>query len=447
MPKYFGTDGIRAVAGTFPLTEDFVAKLGFCALRELGKNHKSKTVIMAEDSRQSGPQIAKWLARGINAAGFDILHLGIAPTPAVSYLTARKNAVCGIVISASHNPAEFNGIKFFGSTGKKLDENLESIIEAAVENTKEIPPAAASAKMFNDADALKEYTDFLKSTVPQGLNFKGVKVVLDCANGATCKTAPQVFKELGADTIVINDKPTGLNINENAGALHTEGMQKTVAENKAFMGFSFDGDGDRLIAADEEGLQLDGDNIICAQALYLKQKNRLKKNKVAITVMANLGLINFLKQNAVEPLLTAVGDKYVCEALEKEDLSLGGETSGHIIMRDIMGTGDGTLCALQLLAMALETAQKPSNFRKQWSKYPQELLQVKVSQKTPLEQVPGFLDFVKKLEENMGGKGRVFVRYSGTEPLLRILVEGEDKNRVETFARQIAGFYKEALNL
>jgi phosphoglucosamine mutase len=446
MPKYFGTDGIRAVAGEFPLTRDFVVKLGFCALKEIANQKEAaklnKTVLIAEDSRASGPQLAQFLAEGILAAGFNALHIGIAPTPAVSYLASSKNFICGVVISASHNPAEFNGIKFFNHYGRKLNEDLENKIETAIENTKQIPPATQDAKFTKDDGLIKEYTDFLKSTLPPKTDFKGLKIVLDCANGASYKTAPQVFRELGVETIVINDKPNGVNINDNAGALHTEGMQKAVIENKAFIGFSFDGDADRLIAADEEGCQLDGDDIMAAAALYLKKQGRLKGGKIALTVMTNLGLINYLKQNGVEPVLTAVGDKYVFEALEREDLSLGGETSGHVIFRDIMGTGDGTLCALQLLAIIIASGRKPSWIKKQWSKYPLKLIPVKVSSKPPLESVPGFIDYIRQLEAQMGARGRIFARYSGTEPLLRILVEGEDKSQVEDFAQKVADFYK-----
>jgi len=446
MPKYFGTDGIRAIAGEFPLTEDFVSKLGYCAIAEINKRGLTKsrasTVLIAEDSRISGPQLSQYLTRGILAAGFDVLHIGVAPTPAVAYLVQKKNAACGIVISASHNPAEFNGIKFFSPDGRKFSEELEAVIETAVENTKQIPPQQPNTKLIEDASPVKEYTDLLKSTVPAGINFKGIKIVLDCANGASCQTAPRIFKDLGADIIVINDKPTGLNINDKAGALHIQGMQKVVLDNNAFIGFSFDGDADRLIAADEQGREFDGDNIISAAAVYLKEQGKLKQNKVVLTVMANLGLINFLKQNNIEPLLTAVGDKYVCEAMEKENLSLGGETSGHIIWRDIAPMGDGTLCALQLLSVIIQSGKKPSWFKNLWSKYPLKLVPVKVSQKVPLEQIEGFCELTKSLEKQMNGKGRIFVRYSGTEPLLRILVEGEDKDKVEQFAAQVAQYYK-----
>lgn len=446
MPKYFGTDGVRAIAGQFPLVEDFIVKLGYCALKELENHGKTKghekDVIIAEDSRASGAEISEYLARGIRAAGYSVKHIGIAPTPAVSYLTTKYNAVCGIVISASHNPAEFNGIKFFTPSGSKINEELENQIEAAIENTKEVPSIQGTTAFSKDESLVKPYITFLKSTLPAGIDLKGTKVVLDCANGASYKIAPEVFKELGVETVVLFNKPTGLNINEGAGALHTETMQEATKRENAFIGFSFDGDADRLIASDEEGHQLDGDNIIAAAAMYLKGKNLLKKSKVALTVMANLGLINFLKYNGIEPVLTKVGDKYVFEALDKEDLSLGGETSGHVIFKDISDAGDGILCAIQILAIMKQSGHKPSWFKKQWAKYPLKLIPVKVSQKIPLEDIEGFLEYIAKLESSMGEKGRILVRYSGTEPLLRILVEGEDKAQVELYAQQTAEYYK-----
>jgi len=449
MPKYFGTDGIRAVAGQFPLTQDFVTKLGYCALKEIQKNPaaagRRPFVIIAEDSRESGPALASYLTAGILAAGFEVKHLGIAPTPAVSYLVKKHNAICGIVISASHNPAEFNGIKFFSSLGNKLGEELETDIETAVENLKEVPglkPPTAPAK---DNTLIKDYIDFLESSVPQGVNIKGLKVVLDCANGAASEIAPRVFNDLGMQPIVIFNNPDGCNINKDCGALHTQAMQERVVKEHAYMGFSFDGDADRLIASDNEGGQLDGDNIITAAALYLKEKGLLKNNKVVLTVMANLGLINYLKDKGIEPLLTAVGDKYVFEALEKEELSLGGETSGHIIFRDISAAGDGILCALQLLSLIRQGGQEPSALKKLWKRYPLKLIPVKVSKKIPLDTIPGFLDYVKQLEAGMGGKGRIFVRYSGTEPLLRILVEGEDEEQVKTLAQKTADCFLESI--
>ena len=386
MPKYFGTDGVRAVAGEFPLVKDFIEKLGYAALKEISKTGKNKNnfVIMAEDSRISGPIISRYLIRGIKAAGFNVWHLGIAPTPAVSYLTKKYKAICGVVISASHNPAEFNGIKFFSSNGTKLGERLETKIENLLEKTKKIPAVKAGTKAQKKPQLLEEYKDFLKSLWPREVSLKGTKVVLDCANGATSQIAPKVFKELGANVKVIANKPNGKNINRQVGALFTQKMQETTKKEKAFVGFSFDGDGDRLISCDEKGNQLDGDNIISACALFLKEQNSLKNNKVVLTVMANLGLINYLKRNGIEPLLTKVGDKYVFESLKKEKLSLGGETSGHIIFKDIADTGDGLICALQFLSVLKKSGKKPSWYKEQWQKYPLNLVPVKTPKKVQI---------------------------------------------------------------
>lgn len=443
MPKYFGTDGVRAVAGQFPLVEDFITKLGYCALKEIEKQSRtsSRDVIIAEDSRASGREIAGYLARGIRAAGYNAVHIGVAPTPAASFITQKHNAVCGIVISASHNPAEFNGIKFFSALGCKINEELEADIENAIEACASVPPEVPGTSFVYKKELIEDYVDFLKSTFPKDINLKGTKIVLDCANGASYQIAPRVFNELGADVTALNVNPDGFNINNGCGALHTQGMQEAAKENKAFMGFSFDGDADRLIASDELGRQLDGDNIIAAAALYLKSKNALKGGKAVLTIMANLGLINFLKANGIEPVLTKVGDKYVFEALDKENLSIGGETSGHVIFRDISRAGDGILCALQLLAIVKYSGRPASYVKDLWTKYPLKLVPVKVAEKTPLEQIDGFLPYVEELQKNMGAKGRIVVRYSGTEPLLRILVEGEDKTLVEETASKVADFY------
>ena len=449
MPKYFGTDGVRAVAGQFPLVKDFITKLGYCALKELSYASKNKNnfVIMAEETRASGPLISKHLIAGIKAAGFNVWHLGIAPTPAVAYLTKKHKAICGVVISASHNPAEFNGIKFFSSKGTKLDEKLEAKIETLLEKTKKIPAAKTGVKAYKKAELLKDYKDFLKSLWPKEISLKETKIVLDCANGATSKIAPEVFKALGAKVKVIANKPNGLNINKQAGALFTQKMQDTTKKEKALIGFSFDGDGDRLIASDDKGRQLDGDNIIAACALFLKEQNLLKNQKVVLTVMANLGLINYLRQNKIEPLLTKVGDKYVFETLEKEKLSLGGETSGHIIFKDIADTGDGLICALQFLAVLKRSGKKPSWYKDQWQKYPLNLLPVKTPKKVPLEQVEGFLPYLDRLQKQLGQKGRILVRYSGTEPLLRILVEGQNKEKVQQLSLAIAEYYKTKMKI
>ncbi|MCR5504678.1 MAG: phosphoglucosamine mutase [Elusimicrobiaceae bacterium] len=445
MPKYFGTDGVRSIWGKFPLTEDFVTKLGYCALKELSKqepNNTNKNIFIAQDSRASGKAILECLTKGIRAAGYNVLSLGISTTPSVSILTQKYKNICGIVISASHNPAEFNGIKFFSAQGTKLREDIEDNIEREIENLTAVPAPQPNTKFCEVPEKTEEYIDFLKSTLTQVKDLKGLNIVLDCANGASSQIAPRVFEELGAKVTVINNKPNGLNINKNAGALYTEGLQEEVKKCKADIGLSFDGDADRLIAVTEEGTVFDGDNIISTVALYLKENGKLKGNKAVLTIMANLGLINFLKSKGIEPVLTKVGDKYVFEELIKNNLSIGGETSGHIIFKDIAPAGDGILTALQLLGIVKKSGKKLSHFKNMWQKYPLKLVPVKVEKKIPLEEVEGFCPYLKELENSMGSKGRIVVRYSGTEPLLRVLVEDEDKEKVEDICQKVVTFYK-----
>ena len=442
MGKYFGTDGVRAVAGEFPLVSDFIEKLGYAALRQLqaapGATRLKPQVIIAQDSRASGPQILQALQKGIRASGADVISVGVSTTPSVAYLVKQTGSMCGVVISASHNPAEFNGIKFFTNQGTKLPEALENAIEAEIETLTAVP--APKGKFCEDVSLVKSYEKFLMSTVDKNL-LQGTKIVLDCANGASSKIAVNVFAGLGMNVTVTAAKPDGTNINKNVGALHTQFMQDLTVKEKAFMGFSFDGDADRVIASDEQGRQLDGDYIIAASALRMKADGKLRGDKAVLTIMANLGCINYLKQNGVEVLLTGVGDKYVAEALEKDDLCIGGETSGHIIFRDFANTGDGILSALQFLQYVKRSGHPASYFGNQWKKYPSQLKAVAVSQKPPLDSLDGFLPGVKEIEKQMNGKGRVIVRYSGTEPKLRILVEGEDSAAVKSVLEQVEKLY------
>jgi len=440
--KYFGTDGIRAVAGQFPLTEDFVTRLGYAAAeyvkKNLPKNHK-KTVLVAEDSRVSGAALMSYLSGGLNAAGFNVTSVGTAPTPAVSFLVKKLGFAFGAVISASHNPAEFNGIKFFDDGGRKMGEAAEEEIEKIIDGIKKIP--AQNGEFAYDETLMLNYQNFLVDTVPQNL-LKNKKIVLDCANGATSKIAPLVFEALGAKLVLMGNKPDGKNINAGVGALHTEAMRELVVKEHAAFGFSFDGDGDRVIASDEKGRELDGDHLICANALCMHKKHKLKEEKVVMTVMANLGAVNFLKESGIGVDLTGVGDKYVADALDQGGLALGGETSGHIIFHDISPTGDGILAALQTAKTAVEQNVPLSRFYDLWHKYPSVLTAVKVDKKPPLETIEGFSALVKKLEKDFNGKGRIFVRYSGTEPKLRILVEGEDAAKVNSAAKQLEEHYK-----
>ncbi len=444
MGKYFGTDGVRAVAGEFPLVDDFIQKLGYAALRELQEyaqsEHLKPQVIIAQDSRASGPAILAALEKGIRASGADVISIGIAPTPAVAYLVKHTGSLCGVVISASHNPAEFNGIKFFTNHGTKLPEELENSIEAEIESLREIPAPKGTFKQ--DESLVKEYERFLMSTVDSRL-LKGTKVVLDCANGASSRVAVNVFAGLGMEVVVTAAKPDGTNINKNVGALHTEFMQQLTKKKGAFVGFSFDGDADRVIASDEKGRQLDGDNIIASSALCMKKDGQLHANKAVLTIMANLGCINYLKEHGVEVELTTVGDKYVSEALEKGDLSIGGETSGHIIFRRFANTGDGILSALQFLQFVKKSGHPVSWFADRWKKYPSKLKAITVQQKPPLDSLDGFLPGVAEIEKTMQGRGRVVVRYSGTEPKLRILVEGEEEALVDRVMNEVETLYRQ----
>ncbi len=444
MGKYFGTDGVRAVAGQFPLVDEFIEKLGYAALCRLQERCQDKSLkpqdIDAQDSRASGPAILAALQKGIRASGVNVISVGIAPTPCVAYLVKQTGSLCGVVISASHNPAEFNGIKFFTNQGTKLPEDLENAIEQEIDTLSGVP--APCGTFVQEENLVKQYEQFLMSTVDASI-LKGTKVVLDCANGASYKIAANVFAGLGMNVTVTAAKPDGTNINKNVGALHTQFMQDLTVKENAFMGFSFDGDADRVIASDEKGRQLDGDNIIASSALCMKEQGLLNSNKAVLTIMANLGCINYLKENGVEVALTTVGDKYVSEALEKENLSIGGETSGHIIFRRFSNTGDGILSALQFLQFVKKSGRPASFFTDQWKRYPSKLRAVHVTQKPPLETLDGFLPAVREIEKSMRGKGRVVVRYSGTEPKLRILVEGEQTDMVERVLQQVEDLYKE----
>ena len=443
MGKYFGTDGIRAVAGEFPLTDDFICKLGYCALVELDQyaeqEHLKKQVVIARDTRLSGPSILKSLCKGIRAAGADVLDMGISTTPSVADAVKQTGSVCGVVISASHNPPKFNGIKFFSATGTKLPEDLEDKIEAAIENTTQVPAAKGSYRAA--PELVVGYKKFLMSTVDANL-LKGTKIVLDCANGASHQIAPDVFRGLGMEVTVMADKNDGAFINEGVGALHTEKMQQLVKQTGAYAGFSFDGDADRVIASDETGRQLDGEYIIAASALALKKKGLLPNNKAVMTVMANLGCINYLKEQGVEVEVTPVGDKYVASTMAEQGLAIGGETSGHIIFSNFANTGDGILSALQFLQFAKKTGLPMSQFAYRWTKYPCQLRAIEVKEKPALETLPGFMEGVQKLENQLQGKGRIFVRYSGTEPKLRILVEGADEKTVCRVADETEALYR-----
>ncbi|OGS04458.1 MAG: phosphoglucosamine mutase [Elusimicrobia bacterium RIFCSPLOWO2_02_FULL_61_11] len=445
MGKLFGTDGIRGITWDYPFTPDFIRKIGYAASLVLPKYKKSGSgkpvVLVGMDSRASGKLIKKYLVEGLGASKFKVLDLGIIPTPAISYLVKRENADFGIVISASHNPPEFNGIKFFSCDGLKLSEKIEEKIEKLLLGKKPLA-FRPSHPGLHKKDFTRDYEAFLKSTLPPGFSLKGLKILLDCANGAAYKIAPRVFRDLGAKVKVIGDKPNGKNINVGCGALHTEKMAKEAAKWGAFCGISFDGDADRCMFADEKGVQLDGDDIISMVAPYLKERGRLTNDGVSLTFMSNYGLLKYLEGLGISVVQVPVGDKNVTDAMEKGDLKLGGESSGHIIFREFAPTGDGVLTALQTLAAVLDMGKPFGWFRRHWNRYPQVVEKVKVSHKPAFKSVTGFSDKVVKFENDLKGNGRIFIRYSGTEPLLRLLVEGESRAEIKAIADDLLEHYR-----
>jgi phosphoglucosamine mutase len=445
MGKLFGTDGIRGIPWNYPFTEDFIRKIGYAATLVLANYNrhpdKKPVVLIGMDSRASGKRIKKALVEGIWANKFKVLDLGIIPTPAVAYLVKRENADFGIVISASHNPPEFNGIKFFSREGLKLNDCIENKIEALLLSGK--PLAFRRIKhAIQKKDYSRDYIDFIKGTLPRGFSLKGLKLVLDCANGAAYKIAPKIFKELGADVKIIGAGPDGGNINMGCGALHTEAMQKETLRSKAYCGISLDGDADRCIFSDEKGRLLDGDDLISIAAPYMRGKARLTNGRAVLTFMSNYGLIKHLNDNGIKVTQVPVGDKNVTDAMEEGNLKIGGESSGHIIFREFAPTGDGILTAVQILAAVRDMGRPFGYFRNLWKRYPQVVGALKVVEKPPLERVHGFKDKVLKFEDKLRGNGRIFIRYSGTEPLLRILVEGESRAVIKYIADDLMAHYK-----
>lgn len=445
MGKFFGTDGIRAVAGKYPLVKDFVEKLGYVAFCELSKNGAGRNgIFIGRDTRESGSEISKWLFYGLRAAGAKkVIDLGICPTPAVSYLTKEYNALFGIVISASHNPAEYNGIKFFDSNGNKISAKTEQKIETLLENTSRYPFPEKLQEIKKES-LTADYVQFLIDVFAKSGNpsLEGLKIILDCANGASYEIAPRILRNLKAEIITASCENDGKKINLNCGALHIENIQDKVKKYKADVGISLDGDADRAILTDELGRKFDGDDIIAMAAVELKRQDKLKSNKVVLTVMSNAGLISYLKQNDIKTEIVPVGDRHITEKLKELNLNLGGETSGHIIFSDFTPTGDGLLTSLQILSMLKKSGKPLSYFKDIWIRYPSVLKAVSVDKKIPLSEISGFEEKRKMLEQTLGNGGRIFVRYSGTEPKLRILAEGPDASVLNSVVREIINYYK-----
>ncbi len=440
--KYFGTDGIRGKVGTPPITPDFLLKLGWAA-GQVFANEGHNFVLVGKDTRISGYMFESALEAGLTAAGVDTRLVGPMPTPAIAYLTRTLHAKAGIVISASHNPFYDNGIKFFSAQGTKLPDDIEEKIEAYLDSPITTVESSRLGKAKRVVDAAGRYIEFCKASVPTGMTFDGMKIVVDCANGATYHIAPHVFTELGASITTIGAEPDGLNINEGYGATSPENLIRTVLEQNADFGIALDGDGDRIIMVDHKGELVDGDELI-----YIIAKARLKAGlltgPVVGTLMTNLGMELALKGLNVPLLRANVGDRYVIEMLVQHKGMLGGENSGHIICLDKTTTGDGIIAALQVVAEMQKTGLSLHDLKSGMQKYPQVLINVRTPQKVDLNN-DGIKDAVHTIEKALGENGRVLLRASGTEPLIRVMVEGRDFPIVENYAKQLAENVKQAI--
>ena len=434
--KYFGTDGIRGHVGSSNINPEFMLKLGWAVGRVLG-NGQRKKVLIGKDTRVSGYMLESALEAGLSAAGVDVRLLGPMPTPAIAYLTQTLRATAGIVISASHNPFEDNGIKFFSAEGTKLADSVELAIEAEIDKKLETVSSTLLGKALRINDAPGRYIEFCKSTIPSLTRLLGLKLVVDCANGATYHIAPNVFTELGAEVIAIGDKPDGFNINLNCGSTAPEALIKKVLETGADVGIALDGDGDRLIMVDAAGNLVNGDQIIYIIAKDRHQRGLLHGGVVG-TVMSNYGLEKAVADMNVPFLRTRVGDRYVLEALKERDWKIGGESSGHIVCLDKTTTGDGIVAALQVLAIMVKQEKTLQALSDGMTLLPQTLINLKTVNAELLAKNPRVQDAVDALDVKLKGEGRVLLRPSGTEPLLRVMVEGVDDQQVRLQAQQLS---------
>lgn len=442
MKKYFGTDGIRGRVGEYPIHPEFVMKLGWAVGKVLSEHNEKRKVLIGKDTRISGYMFESALEAGLSAAGVNIEFLGPMPTPGVAYLTQTLGAQAGIVISASHNPYFDNGIKFFSADGTKLPDHLELEIEALLEQPMQVVNSRFLGKAIRINDAAGRYIEFCKSTIHSSYTLKGMKIVVDCAHGATYHIAPNVYRELGAEVITIGSAPDGLNINEHCGAVYPEKLKQRVLEEKADLGIALDGDGDRVQMIDHRGELVDGDEL-----LYIMVQDRLARGKpvkgVVGTLMSNMGLELALNNQGIEFYRAAVGDRYVMQALKQNDWHIGGEASGHIVCLDLTTTGDGIVSSLQVLR-ALKRAQQSLYEAKQaLKKFPQILLNIPVVESnSALLEHPSIQLAISEIKMELGHTARILVRASGTEPLIRIMVEGETSFKIESAAQKLADIIK-----
>lgn len=454
MRKYFGTDGIRRIANT-ELTPELVYKVAKAGAYALSKHtDHAPTILIGRDTRLSGTLIESAMTAGFLSYGAHVKQLGVIPTPGVAYLTKRLKADASVVISASHNTYEFNGVKYFSNKGMKIPDEIEEEIEEIIESGRLEELTAISDKIGvaeNREDLLEEYVFFFRKIFEEKLeNYdkENFKVGLDVANGATYKVAEQVFTKLGINFVIINNEPNGININDNCGSTHLDSLKKLVVEEHLNLGIAYDGDGDRCLAIDENGNEVDGDALLAIFANYLEEKGKLKKDTVVATVMSNLGLKKFAQNNNLNFAETKVGDRYVLETMLKEGYNLGGEQSGHVILLDYNPTGDGILTSLMLIQIMLEKNSKLSELCKVIKKYPQVLLNVKVDNNKKQNYITDeeIQNEIKKLQEEFKDNGRILVRASGTEPIIRVMIEGEDQQDIEKKANKLADLIKIKLN-
>lgn len=448
MGKLFGTDGVRGIANR-DLTPELAYKLGRIGAYILSKNNNRKAkVAIGKDTRISGDLLESAMTAGFLSMGVDVISLGVIPTPAVAYLTRHLEADFGVVISASHNPAEYNGIKFFNSQGYKLPDAVEDEIEEYILNNRDVEVRMEGKDVgviIHDENSVEEYTNFLKSTV--NCDFKGLKIAIDAGNGAAYKSAPKLLNDLGAEVIIINDNPDGTNINKKCGSTDPEVIAKLVKETNANIGISFDGDADRLIAVDENGEIVDGDHIMAICGANLKKHGKLKKDTIVGTVMSNIGLEIAMKEYGCNVVKTKVGDRYVLEEMVKEGYSLGGEQSGHVIFLDYNTTGDGLLTGIQLIATMIDENKKLSELSSIMTSYPQVLVnaRVKNENKEAYTEDKNIMREIREIEEKLAGEGRVLIRPSGTEPLVRVMLEGKKQDELNVLATNLAKLIEETL--
>ncbi len=445
----FGTDGMRGVANQHPMTAEVSLSLGRALVHLLGKGHKSKCLI-GKDTRRSGYMLEMALASGICSMGGDVLLIGPMPTPGIAFLTRAMRADVGIVISASHNPFQDNGIKIFCRHGFKLpddhEEKLETImLSGEIDNLRPTREAIGRASRIEDSKG--RYIEFVKSTFPSDLTLEGLKVVVDCAHGATYHIAPVVLEELGAQVIVMGDKPNGYNINDHVGAVYPGEMARRVRETGADIGIALDGDGDRVIIADEAGREIEGDAVLAVCAEDLLRRGKLPQNTLVATVMSNQGVDDYLEPLGGKVIRSRVGDRYVVETMRAGGYAFGGESSGHIVFLEHSTTGDGIIAALQIMALMRKSEKKISELVSGFQPYPQILKSLKISEKKSLESFADLQKMIRDFEGDLGKKGRLYVRYSGTEPVVRIMVEGRDSKVIEKMAGDLTTCLQRNLGL